>query len=204
MEGLISKSVIDRLPSAIKGLNETCQKTYIYLRLRKSEHEISKKLNLSLEEANEKIEIVRNALIKAGQIDLIEGPKFVSIHSEDSETEALPISTGELDIDKKLIIKEFLSFLKEAINNELPEHQSQLLRLRYKHQMSAKDILRFCKKTGFSIIPGKEVSLLKDQDIFYALNTALKDVLKRLKMRYKEESSFEIDSLKYIFEEIGA
>jgi hypothetical protein len=70
--------------------------------------------------------------------------------------------------------------------------------------MSAKDILGFCKKTGLSIIPRKEVSLLKEQDIFYALNTTLKDVLKQLKMRYKEESSFEIDSLKYIFEEIGA
>ena len=69
--------------------------------------------------------------------------------------------------------------------------------------MSAKDILGFCNKIGISLIPDKEITELKEQDIFYALNTALKEVLKRLKIRYKDESSFGMDNLKYIFEEFG-
>ncbi len=202
MEGPISKSVINRLPSAIRSLNETYQKTYIYLRLRKPEDEISRLLNLSLEATKERSNTVRNALAKAGQIDLIEDPKFVSIHADDPDTQDIPITANELDIDKKLIIKEFLSFLKDAIN-ELPEHQPRLLKLRYNHQMSAKDILGFCNKLSFSLIPDKNITDLKEQDVFYALNTAMKDVLKELKMRYKGESSLELENLKYIFEEIG-
>lgn len=201
MEGPISNSIINRLPSVIRGLSETYQKIYIYLRLKKSEHEIARQLNLSLEEAREKIKTIRNELIRAGQLYLIEDPQFISIHADGPDTQDIPIATKELDIDKKLIIKEFLSFLKQSIN-ELPEHQSQLLKLRYKHQMSAKDILGFCKKGGFSLIPGKEITELKEHDIFYAFNTALKDVLKLLKMRYKEEI-FGLENLKYIFEEIG-
>jgi DNA-directed RNA polymerase specialized sigma subunit len=202
MEGPISKSVVERLPSVIKNLNEACQKTYIYLRLRKSENEISRQLKLPIEETVKNIETVRNELIRAGQIDLIENPQFISIHSEDPDTPDMPLSTEELDIDKRLIIKEFLSYLKEAVN-ELPEHQSRLLRLRYRHRMSAKDIVGFCKEMGFSLIPDKKVTELKEHDIFYALNTTLREVFKRLKKHYTEEKSFGLDNLKYIFEEIG-
>ncbi|MBI4682978.1 MAG: hypothetical protein HY757_07750, partial [Nitrospirae bacterium] len=77
MEEPISKSAADRLPSAIKHLSGRCQKIYIYLRLRKSDHEIARQLNMSLEETNEGISAVRNGLIKSGQLDLIEDPRFI-------------------------------------------------------------------------------------------------------------------------------
>ncbi len=202
MEGPINKSVIDRLPSVIKGLDEMCQKTYIYLRLRKSFNEIARQLNLPIDEAREKINIVRNELIRAGQIDLIEDPKFVSIHANDPDTQDMPIASGELDIDQKLIIKEFLLCLKQTIN-KLPKHQSNILKFKYKYQMSAKDILDFSNKIGLILIPDKETSGLKEQDIFYALNSALKEVFKELKVRYSEGSSIKMENLKYIFEEIG-
>lgn len=203
MEEPISKSALDRLPSAIRGLNDIYQKTYIYLRLRKSEEEISRLLNLSFDETRKKIKTVRSELIKAGRIDLIESPVYISIHPDNPDTPELPIAANEIGIDKRLIIKEFLSFFKEAIN-ELADSQVQLLKLRYKHKMSAKDILGFCNKLNFSLIPDKDIKELKEHDIFYALNTALKDVLKRLKMRYRVENSFGMDNLKYIFEEMGA
>ncbi len=71
MEGPINKSVINRLPSAIRSLNETYQRLYIYLRLRKPEDEIARKLNISLEQVREKINTVRRELIKAGQLYLL-------------------------------------------------------------------------------------------------------------------------------------
>jgi hypothetical protein len=202
MEGPISKSVADRLPSAIKVLNETCQKTYICLRLRKPEHVIARQLNLSLDNTRERINSVRNELIKAGQIDLIEDPRFVSINADDPYMPDMSISTGEMDIDKKLVIKEFLSYLKDAVN-ELPERQLNLLTLRYKHQLPAKDILGFCKHMGLSLIPDKKITEQKEQDIFYGINTALKEVFRNLKNRYSDADSIKLDSLKYIFEEIG-
>ncbi len=69
--------------------------------------------------------------------------------------------------------------------------------------MSAKDILDFSNKIGLILIPDKETSGLKEQDIFYALNSALKEVFKELKVRYSEGSSIKMENLKYIFEEIG-
>lgn len=69
--------------------------------------------------------------------------------------------------------------------------------------MSAKDILGFCNKIGISLIPDKGIIELKEQDIYYALDSAIKEVLKQLKIWYKEESSLGMDDLKYIFEEIG-
>ncbi|MBI5408872.1 MAG: hypothetical protein HZA14_05860 [Nitrospirae bacterium] len=202
MEGPINKSVFDRLPSAIKPLDETSQKVYICLRLRKPEHEISRQLNLSLNETSEKIRVVRNELIRAGQLDLIEDPRFVSIHAEDPDSREFPLAADGLDIDKRLIIKEFLLCLKQSVN-DLPEHQSQILKLRYKYQLSAKDILGFCRKMELSVIPDKELSAVKEQDVFYALNTALREVLKNLKSRYEGDNSFGMENLKYIFEEIG-
>jgi DNA-directed RNA polymerase specialized sigma subunit len=203
MEELINQSVIDRLPASIKRLDTPSQRAYICLRLRKSENEIARSLNLSHSDAREKINAVRNELIKAGQIDLIEDPEIISIHAETSDDQDMPISSNELDVENKLIIKEFLAFMKDAVN-QLPEHQSRLLKLRYKHQMSAKDILGFCNKLEFSIIPEKDVKELKEQDIFYALNVALKDVLKSLKSRYNDKKSLGMENLKYVFEEIGA
>ncbi|MEK6691755.1 MAG: hypothetical protein AABY78_10795 [Nitrospirota bacterium] len=202
MEEHFSTSAIDRLPSAIKGLNKDYQRIYISLRLRESENKIAGSLNLSLEETRQKINKVRHELIKAGQLYLIEDPQFISIHADNPDTQEIQVAAKELPVDKKLMIKEFNMILKEAVD-DLPKYQSQLLKLRYNHQMSAKDILGFCNKIGISLIPDKEITELKEQDIFYALNTALKEVLKRLKIRYKDESSFGMDNLKYIFEEFG-
>ncbi len=202
MEGPISPSATSRLPSAIKELNETCQKAYIYLRLRKSEQAIANRLNLSLETTNETVETIRSALIKAGQIDLIEDPKFIPIHSEDPEGSEIPLASNQMDADNMFIIKEFLSCISEAVSS-LTDYQRCLLRLRYKHHMSATDIVGFCKRTGCSLIPNKASSQLKEQDIFYELNKALKAVLVQIRARYEEQDSLSMGHLKYIFEEIG-
>jgi len=201
MEGPFSKTVIERFPSVIKALNETCQQIFIYLRLRKNEIEIARQLNLSIDDTREKIEIVRNELTRAGQLDLIEDPRFVPIHSDDPDAPDIPVAAGELAADSKLIVREFILHLKDAVN-KLPGHQTNLLRLRYKHLLSAKDILGFCRHIGSSLVPGKDISELKEQDVFYAINTALKEVLTQLKSRYKGDE-IGIENLKYIFEEIG-
>lgn len=201
MDGPINKSVSERLPKTIKALDRLDQKIYIGMRLRKSAEQISRELSLSLEKTKEKISSIRHELIRTGQLYLIEEPQFVSIHSDDPDESDLPVASGELNLDEKLIIDEFISFLSGAIQ-ELPTHQTRLLRLRYRHKLSARDIVGFSNKLGFSLIPDKTLSELKEQDVFYELNLALKGVLKKLKALYKEEASFGLENLKYIFEEI--
>lgn len=201
MDGHINRSASDRLPKAIKALEELAQKIYIGMRLRKPAEQIARELGLSLEEATEKISGIRHELIKTGQLYLVEEPYFVSIHSDDPDAEDLPAASGELKPDEKLIIEEFVSFLKKSMK-ELPEYQTRLLRLRYKHKLSAKDIAGFSNRLGVSLIPDKTPGDLKEQDVFYQLNVALKGVLGKLKALYKEDASFGFENLKYIFEEI--
>ncbi len=201
MEGSFSDSVLSRLPSAIKGLDLTLQKVFIHLRLGKKESDISRLLGLDEDDTRQKITKVRETLAQAGLLDLIEEPSFVSIHSTTEDGPEIQLRSVELPIDKRLILKEFLSILKDAIET-LPRHQSQILRLRYRQDMTAKDILSFSKKINASFIPGKNISELTEQDIFYALNTALKEVLKKIKVRYCESSVMCTENLKYILEEV--
>ena len=201
MGGHINKSAAERLPKAIKALDNLDQKIYIGMRLRKSAEQISRELSLSLEKTKEKINGLRHELIKTGQLYLVEEPQFVSIHSDEPDAEDLPVASGELNLDEKLIIDEFIASLRDAME-KIPAHQTRLLRLRYKHKLSAKDIVGFSNKLGFSLIPDKTLGELKEQDVFYELNIALKGVLKELKALYKEDASFGLENLKYIFEEI--
>jgi len=198
MEESFSESVFSRLPSAIRGLDLTHQKVFIHMRLGKRETDISR-----LDEDNTRLKIikVREALAQAGLLDLIEEPRFVSIHSSSEDEPEFQLRSFELPIEKRLILNEFLSILRDAIES-LPHHQSQILRLRYRQDMTAKDILSFSKKISTSLVPGKNISELGEQDIFYALNTALKEVLKKVKVRYCESSVMCTDSLKYILEEV--
>jgi hypothetical protein len=68
--------------------------------------------------------------------------------------------------------------------------------------MSAREILEFSRKLNIDLIPGKNISEVKEQDIFYALNVTLKTIRNKLQEKYREEGTFSIDNLKYIFEEI--
>ena len=201
MEGHFSDSVFSRLPSAIKGLDLAHQKVFIHLRLGKRETDISRIRGLDEDSARLKITKVREALAQAGLLDLIEEPRFVSIHSASDEEPEFQLRSFELSIEKKLILKEFLSVLREVMES-LPHHQMQLLRLRYRQDMTAKDILSFSKKISISLVPGKKVSELGEQDIFYALNTALKEVLKKTKENYREVPFMCTENLKYILEEV--
>jgi len=201
MEESFSESVFSRLPSAIRGLDLTHQKVFIHMRLGKRETDISRLLGLDEDNTRLKIIKVREALAQAGLLDLIEEPRFVSIHSSSEDEPEFQLRSFELPIEKRLILNEFLSILRDAIES-LPHHQSQILRLRYRQDMTAKDILSFSKKISTSLVPGKNISELGEQDIFYALNTALKEVLKKVKVRYCESSVMCTDSLKYILEEV--
>ncbi len=201
MEGHINEWVSERLPKAIKALDKLDQKIFIGLRLRKSAEQISTELGLPLEKAKDKISGIRHLLIKTGQLYLVEEPRFISIHSDDPDAEDLPVASVGLNLDEKLIIDEFITFLKDALE-QIPVHQKRLLRLRYRHKLSAKDIVGFSKKLGFSLVPDKTLGELKEQDVFYELNLGLKGVLRKLKALYKEDASFGLENLKYILEEI--
>ena len=142
MEGSFSDSVFSRLPSAIKGLGLTHQKGFINVRLGKRENGISRQLGLQERDTRQKIIEVKEALTRAGLLDLVEEPRFIPIHSSSEDESEFQLISFDLPIEKKLIVKEFLSILRDTVGS-LPSDQVQLLRLRYGQSMTAKDILSF-------------------------------------------------------------
>jgi len=201
MEGSISEYVKNRLPSSLKNLDENHQKAFIYLRLRKTEDDISRLLNASPSQTSKIINDVKLTLAASGQLYFIEKPRFISIQTgdPDDDLQCITIPANELDSDKKLIIKEFLSFLREAVT-ELPAHQACILQLKYQQNLSAREIVAFSKRVHLMLILGKSIEDTTEQDVFYSLNKALKSVLKRLRERYAEDCPMSIDALKDAFE----
>ena len=169
----------DRPPVCIEKLDRIYHKIYEYLCERKSEDEISRLLNISMDDVSDKIHKVKTELIRAGQIDLVESFKYVSINGASDEQE-FQLPSGERAQEEKSIDKQHISIANNAIN-ELPAHQLRLFRLYYKGQMSAKDILVFFKKMAFSPIPDKDISKLTEQDIYYEINKGMKEVQAKIK-----------------------
>lgn len=190
----------NRLPSAIQELDQSHKDVYNYLWEGKEEEQIANLCGITSDEVRSRINRVKEELIKAGQLDLVESPQVISMHSDDPETPELQLHSNELSADSKFIIKELKMIMKE-VAGELPEYQLQLLRLRYMHDMTVKEILGFLKKMDIDMIPGKEVPELGEQEVFYAVNMALKAVLNRLRERYGNESFLCPDNLKYLLEE---
>jgi len=200
MGGSFSETVLKRLPSVIQALGPVEQKVYIYLRLRKDEENIARILALPVEDVKQKALHVRDALMRSGQIDLIQAPVVLSIHSDSPGAAVRHLTSKNISMDNTLILNEFLTHLKSAID-QLPKDQARLLRLRYNHRMTAGAILGFCKKLGFSLVHGKDIADLKEQDVFYSLNVALREVLKGLGEHYGDGDLCP-EGLKYVFEEI--
>jgi len=200
MGGSFSDTVLKRLPSVIQALDPLEQQVYIYLRLRKTEDNISHLLTLPIEDVRQKAQRIRDALMRSGQLHLVQSPVFLSIHSDASGVFLHTIPSHDASMDTKLILKELLSNLRKTIE-QLPSDQARLLSLRYNHRMSAREIVSFCENLGTSLISGKNVGELNEQDVFYALNSALKAVLRGLRGCYSNTSLCP-KGLKYILEEI--
>ena len=78
MDGSFSKSVFRRLPPVIRELDLYHQKVYIHLRLGQRAGAIAHLLGMPMEDAERTVREVRESLIKAGQLDMIESPALIS------------------------------------------------------------------------------------------------------------------------------
>lgn len=191
MEEFFKYQARDRLPVAIKDLPETHQRVFIYLRLRKTEEQIAKLLKIPHDHIRIIIFEVKQRLVQSGQLYLVEEPRFISLEADDPDEDSpsIPLAADDLDGDHKLIIREFLSYLKESLA-ELPEDQARILRLRYRQDLTARQILDLAKKVRLRfLIPGKSLDKTTEQDIFYALNKALQALLKIVRERYIVEAA---------------
>ena len=202
MEGHSDGAASSRIPKALKGLDAVSRQVFVYLRLRKNEQWIANKLNISLNDAGKRIDAVRSCLVKGNLIDLIEDPEFIPIENENGSS--MPIPSGELSAEEKLIIKEAISAIRTAYKNICP-FSKRLLKLRFVNSMTAKEILEFSRKTGVRVVDGKNLPDVGEQEIFSALGVALKELFDELQRRFGEDAEkfIDIETLKMILEETG-
>lgn len=199
MAGRFSDTVIGRLPACVQALDEASREIYIYLRLRKDEHEIARLIGLSVVKVRLKAMRVRDELAKACLLYHVEDPRLVSIHDDDTSSERIPLISKDPSPETKAMASEFMTHLKDTVDG-LADSQSKLLRLRYNHAMTAGEIREFAERLNIVVVPGKPPHELNEQDVFYALSVAIKEVLAGLKERSREESDVTPEGLKTIFE----
>lgn len=190
----------ERLPSAIRELDPPLRQVYIMLRLRKTEQQIGGELGLTVEETRVGIDKVRHCLGRAGMLYLVEDPEMIPLYSETSDGPSLSIPSRDVDMESRLIIREFIRNLRECLH-QLPPHQAILLRLRYRNELTASEIVAFLVRTDICAVQGKRPGEVTEQDIYHGIGIALVNVVSQLKERYRGELGIGIRELKSVLEE---
>jgi hypothetical protein len=160
-----------RLPAAIQELPETERKIFVWLRRGKDEGFILRKLNLDQESFQQGVSRVRETLLRAGQLDIIEHFTFRSLEFWDGETQQQLWYKGQIQEQEKTITdqvfyRQMVTLLGSAVENLKPAEQ-KLLKLYYHEGLSGKEIGRFCSQLAFPLeIDGAKVN---SQNVYYLL-----------------------------------
>jgi len=206
MAGSISASSVKRLPVVIQALPDKERMAFIMLRMRRDKPFIAKELDVSLDEAAGIIKTVQEALIKSGSIDLIQNPVFFQIdHAPDNEegsSRPFELSRKEMDMADQLELDHFFRTLKTSLA-QMPKPSRRLLSLWFNREMKAKEILAFYKRLGLRMTD-KPISECEEQDVFYALEKNIRNLLKIVRTNLKHEGEgLTPSSLKAILNETG-
>ena len=136
------------VPKSIKGLGNQHISVFNMLRQKKEDHDICFKLKIDISEYLDIYEEIESALIKAGQIDLLEKPKFVSTGQGSNPESGFDIEDRtQLDPASLLDVEHFQSFL-EAVVDKLDDHERRLLLLYWTQGLSIEEI--------FSLLSGDD------------------------------------------------
>jgi len=191
-------TVVERLPAAIRAMDGTSRKMFILMRMRKTEAQIAGRLGLCHEAVREVGGRIRHALAQEGLLDMVEDPEFVTIHAEGPDDIEIPLPSGGLGPEEKLLVSEFLSALRVALGS-LPDQERTLLRLMYRNGLSAREIAEFSQKTGVVVIPGNVA--LSVPDVYSACGRAVTKVAAQLRRKYEGDLSMGPKEVKALFED---
>ena len=207
MAEFFSDTAYKRLPTAIKNLPENERDVFILLRMRRPESFIAAQLGISLDLTREIVGNVQETLIKSGSLDLIQNPVFYQLdhprNDGDLDSRPFELPGHEMDVADQLELENFYKVLGKSIS-QLPKQSKRLLDLWYNKEMSAKDILSFYKKLGVPVKEGKPIGETTAQDIFYALEKNIKNLLEIVRTNLKQDGvELTRSALKSILNETG-
>jgi len=194
----LSDTVVERLPAVIRSMDDTARKMFILMRMRKTEAQIAGRLGLCYEAVREVGGQIRHALVREGLLDMVEESEFAPIHGEGPDDVEIPLPSGGLGPEERLLVSEFLSALRDALAS-LPDHERNLIRLMYRNGLSAREIAEFSKKTGIVIIPGNVA--VSVSDVYSACGRAVKKVADQLRRKYGGDLWMGPKEVKALFED---
>lgn len=203
---MLSPSAVKRLPSAIRALTEKAQLAFVFLRMRKASGFIAKELKIPHAEAESLVKEVQETLLKSGSSDLICDPAFFPIGaSSDGFGGALMDIPGKtMDIAEQVELKRFLDALRKALASA-PGEDRRLLTLWFNRDLRAKDILSFYKNLGVSMVDGKPIGETSEQDVFYAIEKSVRNLLKSVRSNIRGGGmDVTVSTLRAILDEMGA
>jgi len=204
----ISASAKKRLPAAIRGLSDKEQAAFILLRMRRDEAHIARELGVNADEAGRVIRTVQDCLVKSGALDMIQNPVFFHIdhpvNNNSHDAAPLELPDKQMDTADRLALENFYKTLEQSLES-LPQDGRRLLRLWFNNEMRAKDILNFYKNIGIPLSTGKSIHETTEQDVFYAIEKNIRNLLNIVRSNMKEdEIALTPSSLRAILEETGA
>ncbi|MGK7346573.1 MAG: hypothetical protein ACNS63_12280 [Candidatus Nitrospinota bacterium M3_3B_026] len=208
MSKFLSPSSIKRLPAAIRKLPKMEQSVFVLLRMRRDEVRIARELDITVAKAREMIRSVQEALVKEGALDLVQDPVFFPIaHSESGDGGGggafyEPAEKG-LGAEERLALDRFYKTLAESVE-KMPKEGRRLLSLWFNDEMRAKDILNFYRNLGLPVSSGKSIHETTEQDVFYAIEKNVRNLLEIVRSNMSEEDiKLTPAGLRAILEETG-
>lgn len=203
---MLSPSAVKRLPSAVRALPEKAQLAFVFLRMRKTAGFIAKELKIPHAEAESLVKQVQETLFKSGSADLICDPVFFPIDapSDGSGGSGMDIPGKTMDIAEQVELKRFLDILRKALESA-PRDERRLLSLWFNRDLRAKDILSFYKNLGVALMGGKPIGETSEQDVFYAIEKSVRNLLKSVRSNIKGGGmDITVSTLRAILDEMGA
>lgn len=200
---MLSPSAVKRLPSAVRALPEKAQLAFVFLRMRKNAGFIAKELKITHSEAESLVKQVQETLLKSGAMDLICDPVFFPIDAP-SDGSGMDIPGKTMDIAEQVELKRFLDAMRFALESA-PKDERRLLSLWFNRDLRVKDILSFYKSLGVPLIGGKPIGETSEQDVFYAIEKSLRNLLKSVRSNIKGGGmDITVSTLRAILDEMGA
>jgi len=207
MAEFFSDTAYKRLPAVIRSLPDKEREVFIMLRMRRAESFIASHLKISVSQTREMTGRVQEALIKSGSLDLIQDPVFYQLDHprKDDQLDSRPFELAghQMDVEDRLELTRFYTALEKSIG-QLPKQSRRLLDLWYNKEMKAKEILNFYNKLGVCVKEGKPIKETTVQDVFYALEKNIKNLLAIVRTNLKQDGvELTRSALKDILNETG-
>ena len=204
----LSQSSKKRLPQAIQKLSEKEQVAFIMLRMKRDATHISRELKISLDEAKGIVRTVQETLVKSGALDLIQDPVFYPIDhpapgDDGREGPGIQLVREEMDMADQVAVSRFYEALRLSLD-QLPKEGRRLLSLWFNREMRAKDIIKFYKTLSVPLSDKKLINETTEQDVFYALEKNIRNLLDIVRSNMKGEgASLTLSMLKELLDETG-